>query len=173
MVPLAERVVDVALLLEVVRHRLRRLRHDRVVAGEAHRGERVAAQPDGVRIAPRHEGGAGGRAQRRGVEVVVAQSVRGQPVDVRRLDQAAETADLGEADVVEQQDQHVGRALRGAGLFRPPFLRFLVGPGDLALELARVRSRQTAPHRTQAKNPTEQPSTHERLHGVPPCAMFS
>jgi hypothetical protein len=48
-VPLPECVVDVARFLQVVRHRLRGRRHHGVVSREAHGGQRMAAEADGVR----------------------------------------------------------------------------------------------------------------------------
>jgi hypothetical protein len=53
-IPLAEGIVDVALFLQVVRHRLGGRRDEGVVAWEAHGGQRVAAETDGVRVAPGH-----------------------------------------------------------------------------------------------------------------------
>ena len=43
---------------------------------------------------------------------VVAQALGGEPVDGRRPDGRAVAAEIGEADVVEQHDQDVGRARR-------------------------------------------------------------
>ena len=57
-VPFAECVVHIAGFFQVVRNRFCRLRHDRVVAREAHRSECVAAKPDRVRIAAGHQRGA-------------------------------------------------------------------------------------------------------------------
>ncbi len=121
-VPFAERVVHVARLLEVVRDGLGRVGHDGVVAGEAHRGERMAAQTDGVRVASGHQRRARGRAERRRVEVVVAQAVLGEGIDVRRLDQAAEAADLSETRVVQQEDDDIRSVLVRSLLRRPPLL---------------------------------------------------
>ena len=69
---------------------------------------------DGVVVAPREQRGAAGRAQRGGVEAPVAQPARGQAVGRRRGHRTAEGAGGTEADVVEQDDQHVGRAGRRA-----------------------------------------------------------
>ena len=51
------------------------------------------------------------RADRRRVELVVAQSARGEPLDGRHVDRPAEPAGHAEAHVVDEHDQHVGRAL--------------------------------------------------------------
>ncbi len=134
-IPLAEGVVHVAGLLQVVGHRLGGGRHDRVVAREAHRGEGVAAETDGVRIASGHQGGARRRAQRGGVEVVVAQPVVRQAIDGRSVDQTAEAGrHLRETDIVEKEDEDVGRSFRGPRRLRPPLDRILILPGDLAFE---------------------------------------
>ena len=68
------------------------------------------------------------------MEVIVEEPVVGQPIDVRRLDETAEGAQMAEARVVQQEDHDVrrtGRRLRGAW---PPLLGVLVALGDLALE---------------------------------------
>ena len=49
-----------------------------------------------------------GGAERSGVEVVVAQSSRGQLVDVRRLGQTAEAAEMREAGVIEEDEEDIG-----------------------------------------------------------------
>jgi hypothetical protein len=46
------------------------------------------------------------------MEVIEAQPAGSELVDVRRGAQAAEAPDLGEAHVVEQDDEDIGRALR-------------------------------------------------------------
>ncbi len=43
------------------------------------------------------------RAERRGVEIIVSDTGRGQPVESRRLDRAAEGAGAAKADVVEPE----------------------------------------------------------------------
>src|SRR6478672_13763894 len=53
-----------------------------------------------------------GGARRGGVEAAVLQAVPGQPLGGRRRAWAAERARGGEADVVEQDDEHVGGARR-------------------------------------------------------------
>src|SRR5262245_7950575 len=67
-------------------------------------------------IAPRDERRACRRAQRRRVPVRVGEAVGGQPVDVRRLDQAAPRLHRREAHVVEDDVQDVRRAFRSDGL---------------------------------------------------------
>jgi hypothetical protein len=63
-------------------------------------------------VAAGEHAGAGGRAQRRDVEAAVAQPARGERVDCRRVDVAAEAPQLREAEVVEDDDDDVRRARR-------------------------------------------------------------
>ncbi len=92
---------------------------DAVVAGVAGGGLGDRGQPDRVVVAPGQDAAARGRAQRRGVHVGVAQAVGGQAVQHGRLDQPAEAGQLPVADVVQHEEEHVGRALRGARRLRP------------------------------------------------------
>ena len=88
------------------------------------------------------------------MEVVKPKPAGREPVDVRRADQAAETADLGKTDIVEQEDDHVRRTLGRTLLFWPPLLGILVLLGNHALEaldrlrpdLLRVRSARSGHH---------------------------
>ena len=59
------------------------------------------------------------RADRRGVEGVVADALVGEPRQRRRVDRTAEGVRQAEADVVEQDDEDVGRVLREGGSSRP------------------------------------------------------
>ncbi len=138
-IPLAQGIVNVAVLFEVVGHGLGGLGHDRVVAREPHGGQRMATQSDGVRVAPGHQRGAGGRTKRSRVKIVVPQPVGCQAIDVRCLDQPAKRlTHLGKPDVVQQQDQHVGRTVRWADIFGPPFLGIFVALGDHPAETFHV-----------------------------------
>ena len=81
--------------------------------GQLHDRARVV----GVVVVPGEQRGAGRAAERRGVEAVVAcRPAFGQPVERRHADRPAEGAAAAEADVVDQHDHHVGRALRGPHL---------------------------------------------------------
>ena len=64
-------------------------------------------------VAPGQQAGPGRRAQRRHVQVVVAQALLRQPIDRRRFDRGAVAAEAGEADVVEEHHHHIGRVLGG------------------------------------------------------------
>ena len=55
---------------------------------------------------------AAGRTQRRNFEIVVAQPGLGQSVQRRHLDRSSERRSIAEAEVVEKDDNHVGRAFR-------------------------------------------------------------
>ena len=53
----------------------------------------------------------GRRTQRRGVELIVHQALAGQLVEVGRFNDTAEGAGAAEAEIVQQDDHHVGRVL--------------------------------------------------------------
>ena len=104
-----------------------------------------AADADGMVIAPGQQGRARRRAHRRGVEARIAQSARCDPVDGRRRNRRAIAAEIGEADVVEQHDQDIGRALRRTRRCRPERRRVL----DIGTDLRRacaVRARSVSGH---------------------------
>ena len=73
-------------------------------------------------------------AQRSGVHVRVAQTAGGDPVDVGRLDQAAEAGQLPVADVVEHEEQDVRCPVRGPPRGGPGRLGLLDGPSDHSRE---------------------------------------
>ena len=81
-----------------------------------------AADADRMMVAPGEQRRARGRAHRRGVEARIAQALGRQPIDGRRRDRRAVAAEIREADVVEQDDENVGRAARRPGRVRPPRL---------------------------------------------------
>src|SRR5690606_11849085 len=70
--------------------------------------------------------------QRGGVEVVVAQAARCELVDVGRVDLGPVAAEVGEADVVEDDHHDVRRTLGWQRRLRPPGNRVVVGPADHA-----------------------------------------
>ncbi len=79
------------------------------VPGKRRRDVHHRAGIGGVVIAAGLERHARRRAEGRDVEVVVAEPVGGQAVEVGHLDRAAERARLAEAEVVEENHDHVGR----------------------------------------------------------------
>ncbi len=99
-----------------LRHRAGAVRKAGVPVGEPAHADRVMVAP-GQQRRPRR------RAQRRGVEVRVAQAAGGQPIDVRRLDRGAVTAEMREAEIVEQHHQHIRRPLPRPRIVRPPRFR--------------------------------------------------
>ncbi len=108
------------------------LRDAAVVPGEPHAQVGDAAHGAGVVVAAREQAGPGRRAHRGGVEVAVAQAVRGEAVEPGRVDVGAEAPELREADVVEHHQHHVGGTAWGAGRDRPRRDRFGEGGGDPA-----------------------------------------
>ena len=102
----------VAVLLQDLGERPVALRHERVVAGEARGQFHDDAGVGAVMVAPAEQRGARGRAQRRGVELVVAKAVLRQPVHRRRRDRSAERGRRPEAHVIGEDDEDVRRAFR-------------------------------------------------------------
>jgi hypothetical protein len=101
-----------------------------VVAGESHRQLDQRTDPHAVVVAPTQQARPGRRAQRRGVEVRVAQPPGGEPAQRGHLAAATEGGRLREADVVEHQQHDVGRALPRLGHRRPGRLRLPQGATD-------------------------------------------
>ncbi len=91
-----------------------------------------------MRVAAGHDRCARWRAERGGVEVVVAEPALRERVDVGRLDETAEAAELREARVVEENQDDVWSLVGRRGVRRgPPFHGVLVALRDLALEVER------------------------------------
>ncbi len=99
------------------------LRDDAVVAREARGLFRDHAEARRVMIAAGDERRARRRAERRGMELRVAQPGLRDAVQRRRRDDAAEGARRAEADVVGHDQQHVGRAFGRHDARRPPRFR--------------------------------------------------
>ena len=76
----------------------------------------------------------GRAAKRRGVELVVDQPVLRELVEMRRRHRPAERRTHAEADIVEQDEQHVRRSLRSLHRLRIVGRRVLVRLADLAFE---------------------------------------
>ena len=111
LVALAELRGRVAIELE--RHGERRLvlRQHRGVAGGRGRDFADAAHVHGMMVAAREQRLARRRAQRGRVKAVELEPVGRQFLGVRRRDRAAECARGAEPAVVDQDDEHIGRAL--------------------------------------------------------------
>ncbi len=110
-VPLADRVGAVAVLQQHLREEPVRERNVPVAARIAGRAFGDAGHRVGMMVAPGENAGARGRAERGGVHVVVAQPVRRERVNVGRLNRAAVAAELSESCVIEDDEEHVRRAL--------------------------------------------------------------
>jgi hypothetical protein len=54
---------------------------------------------------------AGGRAERSSVEAIELQSGLRQPLGIRRMGRPAERTGCAKPDIVDENDQHIGRAL--------------------------------------------------------------
>ena len=112
-VPLADREGGVALVVQYLRDRGRVVRDVAQLVGEP--GDEVGhgAHADRVVGTAGEQCRARGRAQRRHVEVGELQPSGRQRIDVGRVDVGAEAAELREAGVVEQHDDHVRGAVGG------------------------------------------------------------
>ena len=143
LVALAELRRRVAVQLQGLRQRRARVGADRVVAGCRGRELGDDPHPDRVVVAARQQGSPRWRAQRRRVEAVVLQAVPCQPLGRRCRARPAERTRGGEADVVEQDDQHVRRAGRGPQRLDRRELRLGILRVQRELSLVRpVRDRQ-------------------------------
>ena len=92
------------------------------------------AHPHGVVVPAGQERGPRGRAERGHVEVGVAESAGGQPVDVGGGQVRAIAAEVGEAGVVEEDDHHVGGVVARVRWRRPPGRRLGLGAPDDTVE---------------------------------------
>ncbi len=102
---------------------------DRVVAGKARGDVLQVAEAGLVLVVAGQQGGAGGRADGGGVEIVVAEALRRELVEFRRGRRSAKRSGGAEAHIVEQDQHDVGR---GVGS------RDLAGPVWHGLEMVRV-----------------------------------
>ena len=132
--PFADRVGGVALSPQDLREEAVLTGDLTVVAGIAHGQIGHSAEAVAVVVASREQAGPRGRAQRGGVEVGEPEATLGQAVDRRSGDVGAVAAQLGEAHVVEHDEQDIGGALGRAGHFRPPRCRLPPVVADHALE---------------------------------------
>ena len=142
-VALAELRGGVAIQLQRLRQRRHRVGQHRAVARRARRNLGDAAHAHGVVVAAGQQGLPRRRAERGGVEAGELQPARGQLLRGRRLTGPAKGAGRAEADVVDEDNQHVGSALgRAQSLDRRKLRRRILRvEGDQAL-LSGVRHRQ-------------------------------
>ena len=122
-VPLAHRERRVVLLAQQLRHRRRMLRNRAAHVRVARIEMRNRPHPHRVVVAPRQQRGTRRRAERRHMEIAEAQPACGQPINVRRRNRRAVAAQMREAQIVEQDHQHVRAILRRRAQRRPPRLR--------------------------------------------------
>ena len=115
-VPLADRVRRVAVGAQDLGKEAVLAGDDAPVAGVTGREVGDAAHAVAVMVAPGEQARASRRAERGGVEIGEPHAVRREPVDRRRRDVGAVTADLRVADIVEDDEQDVGRARRTASV---------------------------------------------------------
>src|SRR5208282_4747126 len=82
----------------------------------------------GRAVAPSQQRGAGWGADRRGMEVRIAQTIGGESIECGRLNQATEGVCGAKAYVIQKNPHYVGSAGRRFHRFRPPF--FGLGEGS-------------------------------------------
>ena len=113
-----------------------------VVARETRSQLHHARHPVRVVVAAGEQARTRRRAQHRGVEVGVPATAPRHPIEARRLDVGAVTAELGVADVVEQHHDDVRGTVGRGRQRRPPCFGVVISSPDLALErLAHSTSR--------------------------------
>ena len=158
-VPLAEAERVVAVLEQHLGQHPVLERHAPVVAGVAGRQLHDARDAVGVVVAAGQDARPRRRAQRRGVHVRVAQALRGDAIDVGRLDEPAEARQLAVSDIVEHEEEHVRGAVPrprrrrpgGAGL-APPSARSCRGTRCRA-DTPRCRSSLSSANGTRRTGP--------------------
>ena len=133
-VPLAEATGGVAVLPQDLGHRGRGAGDEAVIAGEAVGPLGNAAHVHGVVVAPGEQGRPGGRAQGRGVELVVAQALCRHGVQGRGRHGPAECAEGPEAHIVQHDEDDVRGALRSTVLAQARRLGRIQQPLDPAFE---------------------------------------
>ena len=77
---------------------------------------------DMVMVAPRQQGGAGGRAHGGGVEAVIAKAVFHQPGHGRRVYRPAKSVRVAEAGIIGHKNNNIGCVLWQAFGFMPPLV---------------------------------------------------
>ena len=110
-VALAELRCGVTVQLEGHRQRGFVLRQNRVIAGRGAGNFSNAAHPNRMMITAREQRLPGGRAERGGVEAVVPESACGQHLEAGRLAWSAESARGAETNIIEKNNEYIGRAL--------------------------------------------------------------
>src|SRR3954469_13150873 len=134
-VPLADHVGVVRVLLEHLREEPV-LERDLAVVARVARGDLVDRRGRvGVVVASGQHARARRRAQRRRVHPRIAQTLRGQRIDVRRRDRAPVASELPESRVIEHDGEHIRRTLLRPQNLRPRRSRLLRRACDHPREL--------------------------------------
>ena len=97
-----------------------------------------------VVVAAGEQGRARGRAERGGVELVVAQSLAGEAVGIRHAHRPTEGARHAEAHVVHEDDEHVGRT-RGSLDLEARRRLGVAGVEHRAVRVVRLSNRELRP----------------------------
>ena len=146
LVALAELRRRVAVQLQRLRQRRRRVRTQRVVARRRRGDLGDPAHPHRVMVATRQHRRPRRRAQRRGVEPGELQPAGGQLLGDRRATRTTERARRPEPDIIEQDHQHVRRARwRSQRLDRRIRRLRILGIKRQQPDLTPIRNRQHLP----------------------------
>ena len=155
-------------------------RDDRVVTREPRRYFADHPEAHRVMVAARDHRRPRRRAERRRVEVRVAQSRLGDAIHGRGGDDAAEGARRAETLVIRHDEQHVGRALRRHDARRPPGRRLrgllLDHPAEFRIGRRKLfsvdrgggagRTWDTCDLLSQCRDATKGEKTHARKHAA-------
>ncbi len=104
--------------------------HKAAIAGKPGRPFRNCAHADGVGVPSRQKTRARWRAHRYDVKIRVANAAPREPVHVRRIDFRSKATEIGEADVVQQDEDDVWSLVwcLSSPAPRPPSIRRRCGP---------------------------------------------
>ena len=130
--PLAKGVGVVAVLQQDFREHPVLERNVAVAAGIAGRSFGDAGHAVRVMVAPGHETRARRRTQRRRVHVAVSEPIGRERVEIGGSDRAAVAAEVAEAGVIKDDEEHVRRALPRPVRRRPRRLGHVERPADYA-----------------------------------------
>ena len=120
---LAELRGRVAVQLERSRQGRHRVWEHRAVTGCTRRDLCDTAHPGGVMVSPGQKRLPGRRAERCGVEPVVLETIRCEPLGDRCMTRPAEGAGRSEPDIVDENDQNIRRTLGGTDVADRQILR--------------------------------------------------
>ncbi len=111
--PFADHIVAIGMGAQHLGERTGRFRDLAAIARMAAVEIRKATDADGMMVPSGQEGRPGGRTHGRRMKAGIADASRGKLVDGRRLDRGAVAAEIGKADIIEENDEDIRRPFRG------------------------------------------------------------